>query len=104
MRIYILFFCFLSSFVCSIFAEGTTASFLKLGFSARARGLGESFSAVSETPDAIFYNPAGITNIQRNEINFSYGQLLENVNYNSLRYIHSLYNNNAIGIMINYLS
>ena len=41
-------------------AESSAAQFLKLGFGARALGMGESFVAIADDISAIHYNPAGL--------------------------------------------
>ena len=59
----------------SVFAQakvGTTVlSFLKVGISARAVGIG-AFTAVSDDASALFYNPAGLIQVRRPEATFSY--------------------------------
>ena len=41
-------------------AQSSAAQFLKLGFGARALGMGEAFTAVAHDPAALYYNPAGL--------------------------------------------
>ena len=48
---------------CCPFAHGaqsSAAQFLKLGFGARALGMGESFVAVADDISSVYYNPAGL--------------------------------------------
>ena len=56
------------------FARVTTTSygFLKLTGNARSAGMGDAFSSVGNDLAAIFYNPAGITQIEKYELNASY--------------------------------
>ncbi|MCX5786280.1 MAG: PorV/PorQ family protein [Elusimicrobia bacterium] len=41
-------------------AQSSAAQFLKLGFGARALGMGESFVAVADDISSVYYNPAGL--------------------------------------------
>jgi len=55
-------------------------SFLKISPSARAAGMGDAFTAVANDVTTIFFNPAGLTNI--NNIDFSFSQTNWIVNSN----------------------
>ena len=51
---------------------GTTVlSFLKVGVSARAVGMG-AYTAISDDASALFYNPAGLIQVRKPEATFSY--------------------------------
>jgi long-subunit fatty acid transport protein len=62
-------------------AGTSSATFLKIGVGARAVGLGESFVAVANDPSAVFWNPAGLASLQRQEILFSHVGWPGDVNY-----------------------
>jgi len=53
-------------------AGTASGTFLKIGLGARATGLGEAFVAVANDPTAIYWNPAGIASIQRQEFALSH--------------------------------
>jgi hypothetical protein len=53
-------------------AGTASATFLKIGVGARATGLGESFVAVANDPSAIYWNPAGLASLQRQEVALSH--------------------------------
>lgn len=52
--------------------SGTAAgTMLEIGVGARAEGLGGAFSAIADDPSALYWNPAGITNIRALEVQFT---------------------------------
>ena len=53
-------------------AGTSSGAFLKIGVGARAVALGESFVAVANDPSAIYWNPAGLASLQRQEIQLSH--------------------------------
>jgi len=64
------------------------AVFLKLGQGARANAMGESFSAVADDINALYWNPAGISQIKERQATFMYSDWLEEIKYNYLAYVH----------------
>jgi hypothetical protein len=57
--------------------RGTSGlTFLKIGQGARPVGMGDAFTAVSDDINAIFWNPAGLTSIEKMAYTFSYTQWL----------------------------
>lgn len=64
---------------CSVFADdllktpGTAAvPLLKIGLSARAAGLSDSFSTIADDISTIYYNPAGLSQIKTTQIYFNH--------------------------------
>lgn len=49
-------------------AGTTAAEFLKIGVGPRATGMGSAYVAVSDDATAMYWNPAGIAGIEKNEI------------------------------------
>lgn len=76
------------SFIAS--AKGTaTASFLKLAVGARAVGMGEAFTAVTDDATSLFWNPGAMTRVNGNSVSamhasgiastyFEYGSMVHN--------------------------
>lgn len=55
---------------------GTTAAdFLSLGAGARALGMGEAYSAVTDGPDAAYWNPAGLAWMSRPQVSYARSEL-----------------------------
>ena len=57
------------------------AQFLELGVSARAIGMGDAFLAISDDASAVYYNPAGLTQIAEREAMFTHVSYLAGINY-----------------------
>src|ERR1700674_1333131 len=51
------------------------AAFLDDGFGARPVGMGGAFTAIADDSNAPLYNPAGIVQVQWNELSAMYAQL-----------------------------
>ncbi|MFQ6618401.1 MAG: PorV/PorQ family protein, partial [Fidelibacterota bacterium] len=62
---------------------GTNAGqFLKIGVGARATAMGGAFVATADDATAIYWNPAGLASLQRNEALFLHIQWLADIKYN----------------------
>ncbi len=68
-------------------AGTSSGTFLKIGLGTRAAGLGESFVAVANDPSAIYWNPAGLASLLRQEVAASHISWPGEVNYEHLTYV-----------------
>jgi hypothetical protein len=68
-------------------AGTSAASFLKIGIGARAIGYGEAFVAVASDPSAIYWNPAGVASILRQEVMISHIEWPADINYEHIVYV-----------------
>ncbi len=77
----IFFFTFTSTFTCPCFS-----AFEEKSGSARAASLGNSFTGLADSPEAVFFNPAGLAQVKQREINTFYTQLFSRpeLTYSSL--------------------
>ena len=57
------------------------AQFLKIGVGARAIGMGEAYGAVSNDANAVYWNPAGLNQLESKEVSFMHAVWLEAINY-----------------------
>lgn len=67
-----------------LFAAGpgtSAANFLKLGIGARAIGMGESFTAIADDVNALYWNPAGLSLIKSQELTASHNVWFQDINY-----------------------
>ena len=55
--------------------------FLRLGNGARAAGMGEAFTAVANDATSIYYNPAGMANVEGIELNVSHTEWLQDIRF-----------------------
>jgi len=67
-------------------AGATGLAFLKLGVGGRASAMGEAYVAVSEDASSIFWNPAGLSYIQRPEVAFTHTAWLQDISNDFLAF------------------
>jgi len=58
------------------------AKFLDIGISARAMGMGEAYSAIANDVSAVYYNPAGLTQLFSREAMFTHIDYPAGIKYN----------------------
>lgn len=73
------------------------AQFLKIGGGARPTAMGNSFVAVADDVNAIYYNPAGISNLPRAEFVAMHTEWIAGTNYDYGAFSYPL-NNGAIAV------
>ena len=62
---------------------GTTGmQFLEIGVSPRADGLGGAFSAIADDASAVYYNPAGMVQLENTQLMISHIDYPVDINYN----------------------
>jgi hypothetical protein len=84
---------------------GTTgAQFLTLGAGARAEGMGQAYTAVSDEADAVYWNPASLTRVKGNSATFMHTALPAGVNYEFMGYGRRLGESGGVGASLQYLS
>lgn len=74
---------------------GTTAAeFLQIGVGGRATGMGGAFVAVSDDASSLYWNPAGIASIEKNEIISTHSEWLAGLDFN---YVGAVFNFEKVG-------
>lgn len=84
------------------------AQFLKLGSSARAGGMGDAFTALSDDAYAVHYNPAGLTKLTSAQIGGGHTSLFQRITFQSLALAIPYgkkddYSRNVLGLGVLYL-
>jgi long-subunit fatty acid transport protein len=67
------------------------AQFLELGVSARAVGMGEAFVAIADDATAVYYNPAGLTQLYDREVVFTHVEYPAEITYDFAGLAYPLY-------------
>jgi len=81
----------------------SSAQFLKLGGSARASSMGEAYAGISDDAAAVFYNPAGLANIEETMLSLTHNFMFEDLFCDWISFIHST-GYGEFGVGIQYLS
>lgn len=68
-------------------AGTASGTFLRIGLGARAVGMGESFVAVANDPSAIYWNPAGLASIQRQEVALSHIEWVADIRFEHVAWV-----------------
>lgn len=84
-------------------AGSTSTNFLKIGEGARAEGMGEAFTGVSDDVTAIFWNPAGLVLARGTQFNLTHGEWLQGVTTEFFAFSQNLERDGAFGGSIAYL-
>lgn len=67
---------------------GQPGQFLSWGAGARAFGMGSAFFAVSDDASATYWNPAGLTQLDRKEVTALHVNLFADTSYDFISYVH----------------
>ncbi|MFH1562549.1 MAG: PorV/PorQ family protein [Nitrospirota bacterium] len=65
-------------------ASGSGAAFLKMDVGARPAGLGGAYTALADDVTAIYWNPAGLAQLDQTELNFMHNEWFAGIKYEFL--------------------
>ena len=75
-----------------------TAQFLKIGVGARASAMGEAFTAVANDASALYWNPAGLSQLNKNQVIFSHNEWIVDIKHEFAGAVYHLSDNDVVGI------
>lgn len=81
----------------------SAGQFLKIGAGARAVGMGESYVAIANDIEALYWNPAGISLFDQPAVFFAHTQWVVDVQLEFAGAVYHLDNSNSVGVSIAYL-
>lgn len=64
------------------------AQFLKIGAGARAVGMGEAFSGIADDVSSIYWNPAGLSNLEKPVLEAMYSEWFQGMNYQFMAFAY----------------
>lgn len=92
-----------SSFSVVLASSGSTGmNYLRLGVGARASGMGEAQAGISDGVESIYWNPAGLSLLNRQEVSLMYLSYFQGTSYGAIAYGTPIGNEEVLGIGINY--
>ena len=83
---------------------GTAAAqFLKIGVGARSMGMGESYVAIANDAEALYWNPAGISQFDGQTVFFAHTQWVVDIDLEYAGIVFHLDPSNSFGLAVTYL-
>jgi len=82
----------------------SVANFLKIGVGPRAAAMGEAFVAQANDFTALYWNPAGISNVSGTEVGIAHTNWILDISHSFFGVVHNLGDLGVIGVSLNYLS
>lgn len=87
------------TFKTNVSKRGTTAAtFLSIGQSARAIGMGSAFVGVVNDVSSIYWNPAGLTKAEGGQVMFDHTKWIAGTEYNFLAVSYNIGDYGAVGV------
>ena len=79
------------------------AAFLKIDAASRPTAMGGAFVGLADDVNSVFWNPAGLTQMEKRELTGMYNSWFTGINYASGAYSHPLGKNAAVGLSLIWL-
>jgi hypothetical protein len=81
-------------------AGTATAQFLKIGVGARATAMGETFVSVANDASCLYWNPAGMTQFETNEVLLAHSAWFVDIRHEFLGVVYHLSAADAVGLSV----
>ncbi len=81
----------------------TAANFLKIGIGAKAGGMGGAFVGLADDPSAVYWNPAGLSQLGSPQVMFVHNQWAQDIRYEYLGYALPVDARNTVALGLTYL-
>jgi len=82
----------------------TSAKFLSIGVGSRANGIGNAFVAIANDASAMYWNPAGISQLDHVELVANYSQWIADMSYSYIGMVFPTSQYGSFGINTTYLN
>lgn len=79
-------------------------TFLKVSYSARAAAMGNAYTGLSNDADAVFFNPAGLVQINSPQASLTYMSYIDGINCGSAVYAHPYKDKTSLAVFAKGLS
>nr|MDA3813024.1 PorV/PorQ family protein [Candidatus Cloacimonadota bacterium] len=79
-------------------------TFLKVNYSARAAAMGNAYTGLSNDADAVFFNPAGLVQIDSPQASITYMSYLDGINCGSAAYVYPIDDKTSLAVFAKGLS
>jgi len=80
------------------------AQLLKISVGAKAVSMGESYVAAADDVYAVYWNPAGLTQVETNQIGFMHNEWFEDIRHEFLGYVQPAGNLGTLAASVSYVS
>ena len=81
----------------------TAAGFLKIGIGAKARGMGGAFVGLADDPSALYWNPAGLSQLECPQVMFMHDRWAQDIRYEYLGCAFPIDPRNAVALAVVFL-
>ncbi len=78
----------------------TAANFLEIGVGARAIGMGGAYVSIAKDVNAIYWNPAGLSRLERGEVGFVHTEWIADINFDNISASFPMGNGMAVGAFV----
>jgi len=79
-------------------------TFLKVNYSARAAAMGNAYTGLSNDADAVFFNPAGLVQIESPQASLTYMSYIDGINCGSAVYAYPINDKTSLAVFAKGLS